>query len=249
MKICVMVPTFNERESVEVLIPKLRDIYLEGIDLEYVFVDDGSPDGTADFIESFNFPNVMVLRRKKKEGLGKAYIYAITKLIEKEYDFLISMDADGSHRPEDLIQLLQFLSSHPNRALVIGSRWVEGGKIQNWPLHRVLISRLGTTYAKLALKLKISDLTGGFKAYSVPALKKIDLSKIQSNGYCFQIEITYAISQLKEPIAEVPITFIERESGVSKMNGAIVFEAMLQVTRWGLSVRFKPNADKLHYVK
>ena len=249
MKICVMVPTFNEIDSVRILLPKLQNIIVEGINLDFVFIDDGSPDGTADFIDSFNFLNVRVFRRIKKEGLGKAYIYAITNLIEKDYDFLISMDADGSHRPEDLIQLLNFLSSHPNHALVIGSRWVEGGKIQNWPLHRVLISRLGTTYAKLALKLKISDLTGGFKAYSVRALKKIDLSKIQSNGYCFQIEITYAVSQLKEAIAEVPITFIERESGVSKMSGAIVFEAMLQVTRWGFSVRFKPNADKLYYVK
>ena len=170
------------------------------------------------------------------------------------------MDADGSHRVEDLAKLIELAESKPELDLILGSRWVPGGSITNWPLHRKLLSKMGTRYARWALKLRINDATGGFRIYSRRVIEKIDFEKITSNGYCYQIEMAFAISRInnihnrnisrsEETIIEVPINFIERERGSSKMNGKIVLEAMAQMTKLGLALRFNPTADKLHYVK
>ena len=159
------------------------------------------------------------------------------------------MDADGSHRPDDLVRMLKISSESPN-AVILGSRWIPGGSIVNWPIHRKWISKAGTWYAKFALKMDLNDLTGGFRIYPRTVLEQLDLDQVTSNGYCYQIEMAFAVNHLqKSKIIEVPITFIEREQGVSKMSQRIVLEAMLKVTRLGLGLRLNPTADKLHYVK
>ena len=159
------------------------------------------------------------------------------------------MDADSSHRVADLSRLIESAKSNPAANLVIGSRWVPGGAIENWPFARKFLSKLGTKYAQWALNLEIKDLTGGFRVYPRRTLERLDLNQITSNGYCYQIEMAYAISHLQGEIIEVPITFVERREGVSKMSNRIVLEAMVQVTRWGLTRKLSPSADKLHYVK
>ena len=212
-------------------------------------IDDSSPDGTADYVRSLNLDNVEVLQRPSKDGLGTAYKVGIEKALkESEVTHLVSMDADSSHRVADLSRLIESARSNPTANLVIGSRWVPGGAIENWPFARKFLSKLGTKYAQWALNLEIKDLTGGFRVYPRRTLERLDLSQITSNGYCYQIEMAYAISHLQGEIIEVPITFVERREGVSKMSNRIVLEAMFQVTRWGLARKLNPSADKLHYV-
>ena len=250
-----MIPTYNEWESIK----KTIDGINANVQVQILIIDDNSPDKTADFVDSLLYKNVDILRRAKKEGLGNAYKSAITKYLDSGYCHFISMDADGSHRPEDLKAMIQTLADYPKAHLIMGSRWMPGGSIVNWPKYRIWLSKVGTRYAKWALKMPQSDLTGGFRIYSVEALHKIDLAQITSNGYCYQIEMAFAISHLtnKSPdrtlnndsIVEVPITFIEREAGVSKMNQRIVFEAMAKVSKLGFTLRLNPTADKLHYVK
>ena len=250
IKATIMIPTYNERESIEKILIGISELYIPGVTFEVLVIDDNSPDLTADFVDSLNLKFVKVLRREKKEGLGKAYLGAIQHLLaHSNSSHLVSMDADGSHRVKDLEKLLIAARDHENASLILGSRWIKGGSIVNWPKYRMLLSRAGTSYSKFALKLNISDLTGGFKIYSRWAIERIALDKVTSNGYCFQIEMAHAFSQLNAPIIEIPITFVERELGASKMSQRIVIEAMLQVTRWGLGLRINPTADKLHYVK
>ena len=246
----IMIPTYNERESIEKILVGISELHIPGVTIEVLVIDDNSPDLTADFVDSLKLKFVNVLRRERKDGLGRAYLEAIQHLLaHSNSSHLVSMDADGSHRVADLEKLLIAARDNEKAALVLGSRWIKGGSIINWPKYRMLLSRAGTSYAKFALKLKISDLTGGFKVYPRWALNRIALEKITSNGYCFQIEMAHAFSQLKAPILEIPITFVERELGASKMSQRIVLEAMTQVTRWGLRLRLNPTADKLHYVK
>lgn len=243
-KYLVMIPTYNERASI-------RDI-IEGIDSQHsiLIIDDNSPDKTADFVKSLQYKNVDILQRDRKDGLGNAYKAAIKSALERtEITHLISMDADGSHQPIDLMKLIEKSEQYPEANLILGSRWVPGGSIINWPKTRKAISKAGTWYASWALKLPISDLTGGFRIYRKSAIEKIDLNKITSNGYCYQIEMAFAINQLNGKVLEVPITFIEREKGVSKMSQRIVFEAIAKVTALGLALRLNTTADKLHYVK
>lgn len=245
MKFAVMIPTYNERKSIAELLPELALL-----DLDILVIDDNSPDKTADFVKSLNYKNVDILQRPNKDGLGNAYKAGIKYLLSKNmYTHLISMDADGSHRVEDLQKLIAVAKQKPNSDLILGSRWIPGGAIENWPNTRKWLSKAGTWYAKLALKLKVNDLTGGFRIYPAKTLNQINFDRITSNGYCYQIEMALAISQLNGEIVEVPIKFIEREMGVSKMSNRIVLEAMAQITRWGLALRITPNADKLHYVK
>ena len=243
MKPIIMMPTYNEKKSIKQLLDELNDI-------QVLLVDDNSPDGTADYVNSLGYRNVDILKRKKKDGLGNAYKAAIEKLLaENEYTHLISMDADGSHRPEDLERMLEVAKANPN-SVILGSRWIPGGKIRNWSKHRIWISKAGTWYAKFSLKMDLNDLTGGFRIYPKKALERIDLKQITSNGYCYQIEMAFALKHLADvDVIEVPITFIEREEGVSKMSQRIVLEAMLKVTKLGLGLRLNPTADKLHYVK
>ena len=250
MKIAIMLPTYNERQSIETLIPQLAELEIEGIEISILVIDDSSPDGTADFVESLNLSNVDILRRSKKDGLGNAYKAGIDKVLQdSQVTHLVSMDADSSHRIVDLIKLIEVAKDDQNIDLIIGSRWISGGGIENWPASRRFLSKLGTRYAQWALNLEIKDLTGGFRIYPRETLERLDLRQITSNGYCYQIEMAYAIAHLNGQIIEVPITFVERREGVSKMSNRIVLEAMAQVTRWGLVRRLKPSADKLHYVK
>ena len=248
MKIRILVPTFNELHTLPSI---LHRIFQESQNFHVLVIDDNSPDKTADFVSSLGYKNVDILRRPKKDGLGNAYKAAIEYgLKNPQYTHFISMDADGSHRPEDLIEMLKIAESNPNFGLILGSRWISGGKIVNWPKYRKWISKAGTWYAKFALKMDLNDLTGGFRIYPRTVLDRLDLDQITSNGYCYQIEMAFAIKHLqKTKVIEVPITFIEREQGVSKMSQRIVLEAMLKVTKLGLGLRFNPTADKLHYVK
>ena len=250
MQVMVMLPTFNERQSVGSVIKSLLELEIQSVQISIMVIDDSSPDGTADYVRSLNLDNVEVLQRPNKDGLGTAYKAGIEKALkESEVTHLVSMDADGSHRVADLSRLIESARSNPTANLVIGSRWVPGGAIENWPFARKFLSKLGTKYAQWALNLEIKDLTGGFRVYPRRTLERLDLSQITSNGYCYQIEMAYAISHLQGEIIEVPITFVERREGVSKMSNRIVLEAMVQVTRWGLARKLNPSADKLHYVK
>ena len=250
MNIKVMIPTYNEKQSIYTLLSQLALLNIPETGIKILIIDDNSPDGTADYVESFKFQNVEVLRRPFKNGLGNAYKAGIEKVLkESEITHLVSMDADGSHRVDDLKRLIEAAKLNPNADLIIGSRWVPGGGIENWPFARKFLSKLGTRYAQWALNLEIRDLTGGFKVYPRRVLERLDLNQITSNGYCYQIEMAYAISHLQGVIIEVPITFVERREGVSKMSNRIVLEAMIQVTRWGLNRKLNPSADKLHYVK
>jgi len=157
------------------------------------------------------------------------------------------MDADGSHRVEDLPALLAAIK--PGRSITLGTRWMPGGSVVNWPKSRQLLSKTGTRYAKFALNIDLNDLTGGYRIYSVELLNTLNLKDMQATGYCFQIEMAMAADLAGAVATEVPITFVERVNGVSKMTKAIVIEALIQITRWGVARRLRPNADKLHYVK
>ena len=250
MNIVVMLPTYNERQSIGSLLSALSELEIDGVTLSILVIDDNSPDGTANYVESLKVSNVDILRRPIKDGLGNAYKSGIEKILQdSKVTHLTSMDADSSHRIVDLINLIKTAQSNANADLIIGSRWVPGGGIENWPAPRKFLSKFGTRYAQLALNLDIKDLTGGFRIYPRRTLERLNLNQITSNGYCFQIEMAFAIAHLKGAIIEVPITFVERRNGQSKMSNRIVLEAMFQVTRWGLARIFRPNADKLHYVK
>lgn len=251
MNVAIMIPTYNESESIKLVLDGIQEIRLPDTQIKVLVIDDNSPDKTADLVEKLNYSNVDILRRPFKDGLGNAYKAGIKYLLEdKAITHIVSMDADGSHRVEDLIEMLKVASQKTEATLILGSRWIPGGKVVNWPFYRRWLSQGGTKYARWALKLKINDVTGGFRIYPRRALEALDLKQITSNGYCYQIEMAFALSHLEESIIEeVPITFVEREYGASKMSQRIVLEAMLQVTRWGLVMRIDPVADKLHYVK
>ena len=242
MKPLVMIPTYNEAESIGSLISSLLEL-----ELEILVIDDNSPDGTASFVSAINSPRVHLLKRGEKSGLGTAYRTGIERAEDRGiYTHLVTMDGDGSHRPEDLAPMLARAS---NVDVVMSSRWMPGGSIQNWPKYRQFISRLGTSYARWALKLAFTDLTGGFRVYSTHLVSRMQMSEITSEGYCFQIEMILAASAADATFSEVPITFIERELGKSKMSRRIVIEALGRVSLWGWQARFRNNADKVHYVK
>ena len=236
-KTLVIVPTFNELESAPRLISRVCELIL---DVHILVVDDGSPDGTADVIESMAqgelAGRIHVMRRKEKSGLGAAYLAGFSWGIEHGYETLIEMDADGSHRPEDLVNLIKISRANPSLDLIIGSRWVKGGAVRNWAKSRELLSRAANKYAKLMLHVGVNDVTAGFRVYKTSIIQRIDFSTVLSQGYCFQIEMTRKVLSLNGKIKEVPITFIEREFGVSKMNTKIVIEAMVRVTLWGLRI-------------
>ena len=230
------IPTYNEVENILEILQRTLALSLEN--LHILVIDDNSPDGTADLVESLQSSTVSILRRSKKNGLGPAYIAGFQWGLERGFDFLIEMDADGSHQPEELPSLIN--NSH-DADLVLGTRWMPGGSVRNWPLYRRLISRIGTWYAEWALKLPYKDLTGGFRVIRGGALREIELDQISTLGYGFQIEIAMRIHDLhpnrNRRIVEVPITFIERTRGKSKMSKKIVWEALIMTTRWGFQRR------------
>jgi dolichol-phosphate mannosyltransferase len=229
----VIIPTYNEAESLPILLRELTELRN---DFDYLVVDDGSPDGTADTCDKLKFeiPTLEILRRSKKSGLGSAYRDGYRFALEKNFDAVIQIDADGSHQVSDLPKLLSRFESTPSVDLVIGSRWIKGGSVLNWSKHREALSRLANIYSNVLLGLGIKDSTAGFRIYKTSAVKKLNLTSIKSEGYCFQIEMTREIQKIGRLISEVPITFVERQFGKSKMSGKIVIEAMLRVTYWGL---------------
>jgi dolichol-phosphate mannosyltransferase len=235
LRVLTIIPTFNEIESLPLTLGRLREAVPAS---DVLIVDDNSPDGTGDLADgaAAEDPQVFVLHRKGKEGLGAAYIAGFRWGLERDYDLLVEMDADGSHRPEQLQSLLDAVDGAD---LVIGSRWVPGGSVVNWPARRKLLSRAGSTYSRLMLGLSVRDITAGFRAFRRETLEKLDLSSVESVGYGFQVDMTFRVARLGLKITEVPITFVERELGASKMSGNIVFEAIANVTRWGLGARWR----------
>jgi len=232
-KVLIVTPTYNEIESIHALITRLvvvKEELAARYDISLLVVDDNSPDGTARAVKERAINWISVLDRPGKGGLGPAYIAGFNWGLRQDFDYLCEIDADLSHQPEQLVHLLDALDGHD---LAIGTRWMPGGSVVNWPFSRQLISRIGTGYARLALKLDLKDITSGYRAFHREVLEQIDLASINSQGYCFQIEVALRSSKDGFSIAQVPITFIERAGGVSKMSKRIVIEALWNVTKWG----------------
>jgi dolichol-phosphate mannosyltransferase len=249
MKAMILIPTYNEATSVVELLDALGEFRQhQEFDFDVTVIDDNSPDNTAEIVESLALNWVFLLKRPKKDGLGNAYRAGFARVLgDRKYDQIVTMDADGSHRVADLPAMFRAIS--PGKSIVLGTRWIPGGSVVNWPKSRQLLSKSGTRYASFALGIKLADLTGGFRIYSRQLLEALNLSEMDATGYCFQIEMALAANLAGATTQEVPITFVERVNGVSKMSRAIVIEALIQTTRWGLNRRLRPNADKLHYVK
>jgi dolichol-phosphate mannosyltransferase len=249
MRAMILIPTYNEASTVAELLHALAILRnTNEFAFDVTVIDDNSPDKTAEIVESLGIEWVSVLKREKKDGLGNAYRAGFAHVLADEsYDQIVTIDADGSHRVEDLPAM--FAAINPGKSIVLGTRWIAGGSVLNWPRSRQLLSKSGTKYASLALGIKLADLTGGFRIYSRQLLDSLKLSDMSATGYCFQIEMALAAHLADAKATEVPITFVERVNGVSKMSRAIVIEALIQTTLWGVKRRLRPNADKLHYVK
>lgn len=248
-KLVILIPTYNEAVSIVELLEKLSKFRSNSQhQFDVVVIDDNSPDMTADIVDNLAISWVQVMRRPGKGGLGAAYRAGFSKVLtDNQYTQILTMDADGSHRVEDLPAMFSAITK--GKSIVLGTRWMPGGSVVNWPKSRQLLSKSGTSYAKLALGINLSDLTGGFRIYSAELLNALNLKDMNATGYCFQIEMAMAADLAGATATQVPITFVERANGVSKMSKAIVIEALTQTTRWGLMRKLRPNADKLHYVK
>jgi dolichol-phosphate mannosyltransferase len=231
-KYLIVLPTYNEAENLNSVISDLCGLKSN---IEILVVDDNSPDGTGKIAESLASRDLFVMHRDKKQGLGPAYLAGFRWAIEHDYDFVIEMDADGSHLPAELETLV---SASASADLVIGTRWMPGGKVMNWPWYRKAISRLGTSYAATVLRLPFKDLTSGYRVLSKKLVTKVLESKVQTHGYGFQVEIVLLANQAHMAIAQVPITFVERSQGKSKMTGRIVLEALVKITWLGISRLF-----------
>ena len=235
-RVVIVMPTYNERQNLEIMAGRIRESVPEA---DLLVVDDNSPDGTGDLADKLSEadPHIQVLHRTDKAGLGPAYIAGFRWALERGYDAVVEMDADGSHQPEQLPDLLAALAAGADG--VIGSRWVPGGQLLNWPRSREVLSRGANVYTRIMLGLKIKDATGGYRAYRASALRAISLDTVESAGYCFQIDLTLRMVRAGLNIVEVPITFVERERGASKMSQAIIGEAFLRVAQWAVSTRLR----------
>jgi dolichol-phosphate mannosyltransferase len=232
-RILVIIPTYDEAENIRLITDRVRRA-VPSVDI--LVADDNSPDGTgviADELAAAD-DHIFVLHRPGKQGLGEAYKAGFAWAKDKGYDAVVEMDADGSHAPEELTRLLDALRSAD---VVLGTRYVPGGSVHNWPLHRLALSRGGNLYIRMALGMPFKDATGGYRVYKMAVLDKIDVATVASQGYSFQVELAWRAHKHGFRIAEVPITFTERERGASKMSGNIFKEQLLRVTVWGVQAR------------
>jgi dolichol-phosphate mannosyltransferase len=232
-RILVIIPTYNEAENITPIVSRVRAAVP---DADILVADDNSPDGTGKIADEIaaGDSQVQVLHRKGKEGLGAAYLAGFRWGTERGYGVLVEMDADGSHQPEELPRLLTALKGAD---LVLGSRWVPGGRVVNWPKSREMISRGGSTYSRLLLGLRTRDVTGGYRAFRAETLDGIGLDQVASQGYCFQVDLARRAVEAGYHVVEVPITFVDREIGDSKMSRDILVEALWRVTSWGVTSR------------
>lgn len=232
-RVLVIIPTYQERENLPRIVPA---VLAAAPSVDILIADDNSADGTGQIADAMAAadPRVHVLHRPGKQGLGAAYLAGFSWALERGYGVIVEMDADGSHRPADLPRLLDALH---DADLVLGSRWVAGGRVVNWPKSREWLSRGGNTYTRLMLGIPLRDATGGFRAYRADTLRTLDLSSVGSQGYVFQVDLAHRALQHGLRVVEVPITFVEREYGTSKMHRRIVGEAMWRVTVWGVDLR------------
>lgn len=232
-KVLVVIPTYNEAENIEIIVGRLR----AAVPSAHVLVaDDNSPDGTGDIADRMAQAdeNIHVMHRKGKQGLGAAYLAGFHWGLDHGYNVLVEMDADGSHQPEQLPRLLDALV---DADMVKGSRYVKGGSVVNWPASRLLISRGGSLWTRLCTGMHVKDITGGFNAFRAATLETINLDEVASAGYCFQLDLSWRVAKAGLKIVEVPIEFIERERGESKMSKDIVTEALIRTTLWGAEFR------------
>lgn len=234
MRTLVVIPTYNEIDS---LPHTLEALHSWVPDADVLVVDDGSPDGTGDWADARAAvdPRVRVLHNPAKGGLGAAYLAGFERALEGDWEIICEMDADGSHRGRDLPQLLRAV--HDGADLAIGSRWIPGGAVVNWPRNRHVLSRGANVYANVLMGLGVNDATAGFRAFRRSTLEAIRLDDVESAGYCFQIDMTRRVSDAGLTIVEVPVTFVERELGESKMSGGIIREALVRVAQWGAQRR------------
>jgi dolichol-phosphate mannosyltransferase len=231
--VLVVIPTFNEAENVAEITARVRGAVPAA---DILIVDDASPDGTGALADDLSAadPQVHVLHRLGKAGLGAAYVAGFGWARERGYDVVVEMDADGSHAPEQLPALLAALDTAD---VVLGSRWIPGGEVVNWPWRRMILSRSANVYTRVLLGMPVRDATGGYRAYRMPVLDKIDIASVASQGYCFQVDLAWRAHRNELRVVEVPITFTERQRGVSKMSMSVVREALWRVTLWGLQAR------------
>lgn len=234
MRVLTVIPTYNEKENLPVVVERLRAAFPSG---HVLVVDDNSPDGTGEIADGLaaQDQNIHVLHRTVKDGLGGAYLAGFDWGLTNDFDVLVEMDADCSHQPEQMPLLIQAIEDGAD--LAIGSRYIPGGKTKNWPVHRQILSRGANLYTKLILGTRINDITAGYRAFRRSALEQMNLDGIDSKGYVFQVDLAWQAEQEGLNIKEVPITFVEREIGDSKMDGNIIFDSMTKVTLWGLKSR------------
>lgn len=228
----VIVPTYNEAENLPTIIGRLRQ---EVPDADILIVDDASPDGTGRIADQLatEDPAIDVLHRPAKQGLGRAYIAGFERGLDAGYRYLVEIDADGSHDPTELPRMLA--AAEASADLVIGSRWVTGGAVLNWPWIRRTISRTGNRYARVVLRSRIRDLTSGYRVFRADALRSVEFDRVSSQGYCFQVELAWRLEKAGFKVAEHPIHFVERTAGRSKMHVGIVAEALVRITLWGFA--------------
>jgi len=232
--ILVVIPTYNERESLPAIVARVRASVPEA---HVLIADDNSPDGTGALADGIaeSDDSVKVMHREGKAGLGAAYLAGFAWALDHGYEVVVEMDADGSHQPEQLPALLAALR---DADLVLGSRWVDGGGVMNWPRSRELLSRGGNRYTRLMLGIPLHDATGGYRAFRASTLRRLDLDEVASQGYCFQVDLAWRAVQRGMRVVEVPILFVERTAGSSKMSQRIVAEALWRVTVWGVAERW-----------